>query len=278
MFGPKPEIKTHAQLAAMAEAGAIVYDMLTAVEAAAEVGITTGELDAIAERVCREAGAKPNFLGYHGYPATVCLSVNEEIVHGIPGERVLRDGDVVSVDGGCSVAGPSGRRWHGDSARTFIVGTPRAEDLKLSEITREAMWQGIAALAGAKSLNVVGKAVQRVVEDNPVDGRELGIVREYVGHGIGSAMHQPPDVVNYASPKGPKIKSGMAVCVEPMLVLGSPDNETLDDDWTVVTLDGSRASHWEHAVALVDGGVRVLTLPDGGAADLARYGVTPIEL
>lgn len=278
MFGPKPEIKTRAQLAAMAEAGAIVHEMLTAVERAAEVGITTGELDAIAEKVCRDAGAKPNFKGYHGYPATVCLSVNEEIVHGIPGDRVLQDGDLISVDGGCSVAGPGGRRWHGDSARSFFVGTPSESDQRLSDVTREAMWQAIAALPGAKQLNVVGNAVSRVVAENPVDGRELGIVREYVGHGIGSAMHQPPDVLNYAAPKGPRIKSGMAVCVEPMLTLGEPDNETLDDDWTVVTLDGSRASHWEHSVALIDGGIRILTLPDGGAAELARFGITPVEL
>lgn len=275
MFGPRPEIKTRSELALMAEAGAIVYQMLDAVEAAAEVGVSTAELDAIAEDVCRKAGAKPNFKGYFDYPATICTSINDEIVHGIPSpDRILADGDIISVDCGCSIPGSKGRRWHGDSARTLLIGNVSETTRALSEVTREAMWAGIAALVGAKDVGVVGAGVEDVVEANPVGGRELGIVTEYVGHGIGTAMHQVPDVPNYRiSGRSAKLKAGMAVCVEPMLTLGSPENRTLDDEWTVVTTDGSWAAHWEHAVAIIDGTIRVLTLPDGGQAELSERGI-----
>ncbi|MDO5701442.1 MAG: type I methionyl aminopeptidase [Bowdeniella nasicola] len=280
MFGPKPEIKTRAQLAAMAEAGAITYAMLEACERVADVGVSTAEIDAVAEAVCREAGGRPNFKGYQGFPATVCISVNDEIVHGIPSpDRVLADGDVVSVDGGCTVSGPGNRRWHSDSARTFIVGEPRPVDVELVEVTLESMWRGIAALAGASRVGVVGRAVEAVVSQRPVDGRELGIVEEFVGHGIGSTLHQPPDVRNFVTrDRGARLRSGMALCVEPLLTLGEPDNDTLDDGWTVCTLDGSRAAHFEHTVALWEGGLRILTLPDGGAAELAALGVPLADL
>ncbi|MDO5726616.1 MAG: type I methionyl aminopeptidase [Bowdeniella nasicola] len=280
IFGPRPEIKTRSELAAMAEAGAIVCQMLDAVSQAVEVGISTAELDAIAERTCRQAGAKPNFKGYYGFPATICTSINDEIVHGIPtSQRFLADGDVLSVDCGCSIAGTRGRRWHGDSARTFLVGNVRPEVRQLSDITREAMWAGIAALAGARDVGVVGAAVEDVVACNPINGAPLDIVTEYVGHGIGTAMHQVPDVPNYrVAGRQPKIKDGMALCVEPMLTLGQAENRTLDDEWTVVTTDGSPAAHWEHAVAIIDGTVRVLTAADGGAAELAKRGITIAEL
>lgn len=280
MFGPRPEIKTRSELALMAEAGAIVYQMLEAVEAAAEVGISTAELDAIAEDVCRNAGAKPNFKGYFDYPATICTSINDEIVHGIPSpQRILKAGDILSVDCGCSIPGSKGRRWHGDSARTLLIGEVSDTTRALSDITKEAMWAGIAALFGAKHVGAVGEAVEQVVAENLVDGRELGIVTEYVGHGIGTAMHQVPDVPNYrVSGRSPKLKPGMAVCVEPMLTMGSAENRTLDDEWTVVTTDGSLAAHWEHAVAITQEGIRVLTLPDGGEAELAKRGVRVASL
>lgn len=280
IFGPRPEIKSRAQLRAMAEAGHIVHAMLQAVRDAIEPGISTLELDSIAEKVCREEGARPNFKGYHGFPGTICASVNAHIVHGIPSaDVVLEPGDVVSIDCGCSVAGPNKRRWHGDSAATFIVPPADPLDQELSDVTRNAMWAGIAALVGATRVGVVGEAIEAYVHEHPVGGAELGIVEEFVGHGIGSQMHQPPDVVNFASrDHGARIRSGMAICVEPMLTRGSPANRTLDDDWTVVTQDGSRAAHWEQAIALVDGGIRILTLPDGGAAELARFGISPVEL
>jgi len=279
VFRERVELKSREQVRAMRRAGLVVAAMLAEVRAAIRPGVTTAELDAIAAAHLDRAGALSNFRGYHGYPATVCISVNEEIVHGIPGERRIRAGDVVSVDGGCSVPGPNGRRWHGDSAFTVVVEPAQAADAVLAAITEEALWAAIAALAGGDRLGVVGDAVEAVVREHGERGARLSIVREYVGHGIGSQMHQPPEVLNYSTrERGPRLRPGMVLAVEPMLAGGSPANRTLADGWTVVTSDGSHAAHWEHTVALLPGGVHVLTAADGGAAGLARHGLAPAPL
>lgn len=246
----------------MRRAGLVVADALDAVLAAVRPGLTTGDLDATAERVIRAAGATPSFLGYQGYPASLCVSVNDEVVHGIPGPRALEPGDVVSVDCGAVVDG-----WHGDGAVTTVLDPADPADVALVAATQAAMWTGIAALAGAARTSAVGAAV-----DDEVDDR-FGIVEEYVGHGIGTAMHQPPDVPNYRSrARGARVEAGLVVAVEPMLTRGSGETHELGDGWTVVTDDGSRAAHWEHTVAVMpDGRLWVLTARDGGAAGLAAW-------
>lgn len=269
------EYKTLDQMRIMRRSGLILDAALKTTVAAVAPGITTGELDAIFAAELKKAGAKSNFLGYHGFPATICTSVNEEVVHGIPGKRVLEAGDLISIDGGAIVEG-----WHSDSARSVIVGGPAAADpadRRLSDITEEAMWHGIAAMAGAKYVGDIGDAIDDYVTSQP--GPELGILEDYVGHGIGSAMHMPPDVLNYASKhRGPKLKPGMCLALEPMLVRGGLDTITLQDDWTVVTTDKARAAHWEHSVAVHSKGIWVLTAADGGAERLAPLGVTPVPL
>lgn len=273
------EIKNADELRAMRRAGLIVAGMLAEVREAIRPGVTTAELDQIAAAHLARAGALSNFKGYHGYPATLCVSINEEIVHGIPGERVIQPGDVVSVDGGCSVPGPGGRRWHGDSAFTVVVDPAAPEDVALSATTEAALWAAVAALATGQRLGVVGDAVERVVDAAAARGMRLAIVREYVGHGIGSAMHQPPEVLNYSTrERGVRQRPGMVLAIEPMLASGAAANDTLADEWTVVTRDGSRAAHWEHTVAILSGGVSVLTAPDAGAAALAPLGVSPLVL
>lgn len=266
------EWKTPDQVRLMRRSGLVVADALAAVRAAVAPGVTTAELDAVAERVVRAAGAVPSFLGYQGFPASSCVSVNEEVVHGIPGERVLRDGDLLSVDCGAVLAG-----WHGDAAFSTVVdgggGAVDAEDLALVDATEAAMWAGIAALAGAERLGDVGAAVEDSL------GGRYGVVEGYVGHGIGTAMHQPPEVLNHRSrERGARVRPGLCVAVEPMVVRGSPDTDVLADDWTVVTTDGSRAAHWESTVAVHEGGLWVLTAHDGGTAGLARHGVVAAPL
>lgn len=279
MFRERVQLKSRGELVLMRQAGHIVAGMLAAVRAAVAPGVTTAHLDAVAEDHLRGHDALSNFKGYHGFPATVCVSVNEEIVHGIPGGRVIEEGDIVSVDGGCSVPGPDGRRWHGDSAFTMVVGQGHQRDQHLEEATREALWAAIAALATGERLGVVGRAIEDVVARWAGLGVPLGIVREYVGHGIGTEMHQPPEVLHHATrDRGLRLRPGMALAIEPMITSGSSANAVLDDGWTVVTQDGSRAAHWEHVVALVPGGVHVLTAPDGGAAGLAPHGVVPAGL
>jgi methionyl aminopeptidase len=275
------ELKTPEQVLLMRRAGLVVADALAAARAAAVPGATTADLDEVAAKVIADAGAAPSFLGYHDYPATICVSVNDEVVHGIPSGRVLEPGDVVSIDCGAIVEG-----WHGDSACTVVLPDADPADVALSEVTERAMWDGIAALASgagiADRLSVVGEAVEQAVEatDAAVNGGvPFGIVQDYVGHGIGSAMHQPPDVLNYrARDRGPRLKPGMCLAIEPMITRGAHATEVLEDDWTVVTADGSRAAHWEHSVALHDGGIWVLTAVDGGAAELAARGVTVAPL
>lgn len=275
-FGqPRIEYKTIDQMRTMHRSGLILDDALNQTLAAASPGVTTGELDALFASLLKKAGATSNFLGYYDFPATICTSVNQEVVHGIPGPRVLEAGDVLSVDGGAIVDG-----WHSDSARTTIVGGPadeNPEDRRLSDITEESMWRGIAAMATGKYVGDIGDAIEDYVAAQP--GKRLGILEDYVGHGIGSAMHMAPDVLNYRSKhRGPKLKPGLCLAIEPMLVRGGLETVTLEDDWTVVTTDSARAAHWEHSVAIHNGGIWVLTAADGGASRLAPLGVTPVPL
>jgi methionyl aminopeptidase len=261
------QYKTAEQIRLMRRAGLVVADALDAVRAALLPGITTRELDAVALDVIRSAGATPSFLGYQGYPATLCISVNEEIVHGIPGGRVVNPGDVVSIDGGAILHG-----WHGDAAFTAIVPPERGpvdeRDADLVEVTRQSMWAGIAAMVEGERLNAVGAAVEDLVGDR------FGIVEGYGGHGIGTQMHQDPHVLNYRTrDRGPRMKSGLCIAIEPMMTAGDPGTKVLADDWTVVTRDGSRAAHWEHSIALTDGGPWVLTARHGGVEELAALGV-----
>ncbi|WP_432570422.1 type I methionyl aminopeptidase [Kineococcus sp. SYSU DK005] len=265
MFGrERIEIKTPEQVLAMRRAGLLTHAALESARAAIRPGVSTRELDAVAAEVIRAGGGTSNFLGYHGYPATLCISVNHVVVHGIPGEQVLREGDVVSVDGGAVVDG-----WHGDSAFTTIVGEPAdPADAELVETTRRALWAGIAALDRRGRVGDVGAAVE-----DAVDGR-FGIVDGYTGHGIGTAMHMAPEVLNYrVREKGPKVRPGLCLAVEPMCTRGGVETDVLADEWTVVTSDGSRAAHWEHTVAVLEEGLWVLTAPDGGASELEPLGV-----
>lgn len=278
MFGTERiELKTPDQVRVMRRAGLVVADALEAVRAQVRPGMTTAGLDAVAAAVITGAGATPSFLGYDGYPATVCVSVNDEVVHGIPGPRVLEPGDIVSIDCGAIVDG-----WHSDSALTLVLPDADPADVALSDATERAMWAGIAALASADRLGAVGDAVEDVVDaaDTALNGgARYGVVEEYVGHGIGTAMHQPPDVLNYRTrARGPRVRPGLCVAIEPMLTRGTHATQVLDDDWTVMTDDGSRAAHWEHTVAVLESGIWVLTARDGGAARLLELGVTVAPL
>ncbi|WP_194948647.1 type I methionyl aminopeptidase [Actinomyces trachealis] len=285
------QIKTPEQVRKMRKAGLVVADIHKALREAVAAGVTTAELDAVSAATIEAAGARSNFLGYYDYPATVCVSVNEEVVHGIPGPRVLQDGDLVTFDCGAYLTDPDGTQWHGDAAFTTVVGGHYTSDSDrvLDTATRAALWDAIAAIARAVSgeakgraacLNVVGDAVEeRVARVAEEEGLELGILEDYVGHGIGTAMHMAPDVFNYSiKRKGPRLRPGMVLAVEPMLTAGSGKVRELSDGWTVVTEDGSRAAQWEHTVAIVPGGVWVLTAPDGGVEGLAPYGIEPKPL
>lgn len=264
--------KSRAQLVSMRAAGLLVGQTLEMLRSEVRAGRSTAELDALAESFIRDHRGTPSFLDYHGFTGTLCTSVNDEIVHGIPGPRVLQDGDLISVDCGAIVDG-----WHGDAAISLVVGGPdaaRAEDLALIEATRQSLWAGIAALRVGAPLYDVGAAVEdSIVASSRRDGHDYGIVEDYVGHGIGTSMHMDPQVPNYrVQGRGPKVVNGMTVAIEPMVTLGAQDNKVLADDWTVVTLDGSRAAHWENTVAVTDAGVWVLTEVDGGEAALREVG------
>jgi len=269
------EVKSPAQLAIMREAGLVTAAALHAAAAAVAPGISTAELDAIAEREIRSAGALPSFKGYHGYPATICTSVNDQIVHGIPNAaQVLAAGDIISIDCGAIVGG-----WHGDSALTISVGHARAgasrddpaghsqEELDgLLSACERALWHGLAEGVPGRRLTDISHAVEQAAR---AAGR-YGIVREYTGHGIGSKMHMDPAVPNYGrAGRGPVLVAGMALAIEPMLVLGGHQTRQLDDGWTVVTADGSWAAHFEHTVAITEDGPVVLTAEDGGASGFA---------
>jgi methionyl aminopeptidase len=270
------EVKSPAQVAMMREAGLVTAAALRAAVAAVEPGISTAELDAIAEREIRTAGAVPSFLGYHGYPATICASVNDQIVHGIPRrDQVLSAGDVISVDCGAIVDG-----WHGDAAVTVRVAPNLAADAEagrrdpaysdaeiagLLAACETALWCGLAQAQPGHRLSDISHAIEQAV----MAAGPYGIIREYTGHGIGMQMHMDPPVPNFGRPgRGPVLSAGMTLAIEPMLVLGRPEAVLLDDDWTVVTADGSWAAHFEHSVAITDAGPWVLTSEDGGVSGL----------
>jgi methionyl aminopeptidase len=252
----------------MAEAGQVVASALSAAAAAVAPGVSTAELDAIAAREIRQAGATPSFLGYHGFPATICACVNDEVVHGIPRpDRRLRDGDVVSIDCGAVVDG-----WHADAALTVPVGAAAAALARLMDGCERALWHGLAAARPGARLGDISHAVQRCARSA---GR-YGIVEDYGGHGIGSEMHMDPAVPNQGRPgRGPALAEGMALAIEPLLVLGSPGTRLLDDGWTVVSGDGSPAAHFEHTVAITADGPWVLTAADGGREGFARLAQQP---
>jgi methionyl aminopeptidase len=259
------EIKSPEQILAMRKAGLVVARTLEVLRAAVRPGVSTADLDKLAEREIRGAGATPSFKGYHGYPASICTSVNQVIVHGIPRpDTVLRAGDIISIDCGAIVDG-----WHGDAALTVGVGEIGPELTRLLEVCETALWRGLAQAQPGHRLTDVSHAVEASVRA----AGSYGIIEEYVGHGIGTAMHMDPPVPNYGRPgRGPRLREGMAIAVEPMIVLGRAETEVLEDEWTVVSADASHAAHYEHTVAITPGGPWVLTALDGGAAGFAAIG------
>ncbi len=260
---PPIQIKTPAQLAAMREAGLGVSHTLDALAKAVEPGITTADLDAIAAREIRAAGAAASFKGYHGYPATICTSVNDQIVHGIPSsDTVLAAGDLISIDCGAILGG-----WHGDAARTVAVGPVGEELAGLLRACERALWHGLAMARPGRRLTDISHAVEMSARASG----KYGIVREYVGHGIGTEMHMDPPVPNYGrAGRGPVLAEGMTLAIEPMLVLGRPQTRLLDDEWTVVSADGNWSAHFEHTVAITAAGPWVLTAEDGGHSGFER--------
>jgi methionyl aminopeptidase len=258
-------LKTPQETAKMHEAGRIVAEMLAACRAAVRPGITTGELDRIAADVLKRHGASSNFKGYGvpvlpPFPGVICTSVNEQVVHGIPGKRRLKEGEILSIDAGAIVEG-----WHADAAVTVPVGEVSAQAAKLIAVTDEALRRAIGAAVVGKRLGDIGAAVQRFVE-----AQGLSVVRNYVGHGIGRAMHEEPQVPNYGAPeRGLQIKEGLCIAIEPMVNIGGPQTRTLPDQWTVVTADGSLSAHFEHTLWCTAAGPVVLTDPEGQAAAAA---------
>ncbi|WP_103501071.1 MULTISPECIES: type I methionyl aminopeptidase [Streptomyces] len=269
------ELKNPQQIASMRAAGLVVAEMHRRCSEAAVPGATTGELDRIAAQVLADHGAKPNFLGYGGFPGNICTSVNDVVVHGIPSDaETLNSGDLLSIDAGAIVDG-----WHADAAVTVFVGEGHDPQLlELSRVTEDSLWAGLAAMREGNRLVDISRAVQNLVRSRPkpASGR-YGIIEEYGGHGIGSEMHMDPHVLNYVERRrgrGPKLVPGMCLAIEPMISLGTARTHVLEDDWTVKTDDGTWAAHWEHSVALTEDGPLVLTAPDGGRARLAELGVT----
>lgn len=264
------ELKNEEQFALMREAGLIVGRTLEALRGEVKDGITTARLDALAEESIRSQGAVPSFKGYGGghgapaFPGVICASVNHEIVHGIPGEDVVRDGDIISIDCGAIYQG-----WHGDAAITVACGDVDPVLTELLRVTEQSMWHGIAAIKPDDRLNNIGRAVQSYVRKQG----PYGIVEGYGGHGIGSQMHMDPMVYNYRTmDRGPKMRVGMALAIEPMLTTGRKQTAELSDGWTVVSADGSHAAHFEHTVAVTEQGLWVTTALDGGKAGLAPFG------
>ena len=244
--------KGPAEFARMRRAGRVVAEVLTKVTEAARPGVSLLSLDRLAAGILAERDCLPSFLNYHGYPAHICLSLNETIVHGIPDGRALREGDVLAVDVGAIFEG-----WHGDAATTFGIGEISAEARRLLEVTERGLWAGIEQCRDGRRLGDVGHAISSVAA-----AAGFGVVREYTGHGIGRQMHEEPQVLNYGEPgKGLRLKRGMAVCIEPMFNLGGHQTKVLEDGWTVVTADGSLSAHFEHTVAITHRGPEVLTLP-----------------
>jgi len=241
------------EITKMRRAGRVVAEMHERIRAAIRPGVTTADLDRVAREVIDRRGARSNFLGYHGYPAVICASPNEVIVHGIPGDRVLEEGDIVSIDCGAIVQG-----YHGDAAATYAVGALSGDVEKLLRVTESSLHAGIEQMRDGNRISDIGHAVQTVAE-----GAGYSVVREYVGHAIGTAMHEKPEVPNYGPPgRGPKLRVGNVFAVEPMVNVGRPDTRLLGDGWTVVTADGSLSAHFEHTIAITDDGPEVLTRPD----------------
>jgi len=245
-------LKSRDEIGIMREAGRILAETLELLVARLRPGLLEKELDEIVRKEFRKRGVTPTFLGYHGYPATVCVSINDEIVHGIPGDREIMDGDVVSIDLGCTYKG-----FVADSAVTAGVGNVSPEARRLIDVTREALWRGIAVARAGARVGDIGAAVQAFVEE-----RGLSVVREYVGHGVGRQMHEDPQIPNYGSANsGPVLRSGMVIAIEPMVNTGDWRTKRDADNWTVRTLDGSLSAHFEHTLAITDGEPEVLTLP-----------------
>jgi methionyl aminopeptidase len=242
--------KSAREIEMMREAGRRVAQVLDEISEKVRPGVTTLELDVFAEKRCRDLKVKPAFKGYHGFPATLCISLNEQVVHGIPSKRALKDGDIVSVDFGVIADG-----WFGDSARTFLVGNVTEDARKLVEVTRESLMKGIEQCQVGNHLFDIGHAIQ-----NYVEGFGYGVVREFVGHGIGKALHEDPQVPNYGPKgKGIALKEGMVLAIEPMINAGRPEVRVLSDGWTAVTVDHSLSAHWEHTVAITTAGPEILT-------------------
>jgi methionyl aminopeptidase len=244
-------LKTSRELAIMKEACSIAAGALQTVGNAVEAGITTAELDALAEKYIRERGGEPNFKNYNGFPATACISINNEVIHGIPSKsRKICAGDIVSVDLGAKYGG-----YHGDNAATFAVGDIDPQAKRLIDTTRESLYEGIAAACAGSGIGDIGAAVQRYVE-----ARGYSVVRDFVGHGIGTNLHEAPEVPNFGTPgRGVRLMPGMTIAIEPMINLGRPDVKVLPDGWTVITKDGSLSAHFEHTVAITQDGPLIMT-------------------
>lgn len=247
------EIKSGEELATMRRAGAVVADILVLLKGLVKPGLATGEIDKIAREELKKRGAKPAFLNYHGFPGVICVSINHEVVHGIPSSaRKLNNGDIVGLDFGCVID-----RFYADSAITVGVGRISEEADRLVRVTRESLEKGIAAVKGGARLGDVGAAVQKHAE-----AAGYSVVREFVGHGIGRALHEEPPVPNYGKAgTGPRLKAGMTIAIEPMVNVGGPEVETLEDGWTAVTKDRKLSAHFEHTVAVTEQGAEILTLP-----------------
>jgi methionyl aminopeptidase len=264
--------KSPDELRAMVRPGIVTAAALSAVRDAIAVGVSTLELDAIAESVIRGAGGIPNFALEPGYRHTICASINDAVVHGVPSARTLTAGDIVSIDCGAEVDG-----WNGDAAFTVVLADPSRPDLvasreRLAAATERSLWAGIAAMARATAVGQVGAAVENSIE---ADG-DYGIIEDFTGHGIGRSMHEDPEVFNFRTRGGnPKVLPGLVLAIEPMITTGGIATHELADGWTQVTDDGSDAAHWEHSVARHENGIWVLTAPDGGAAGLAPFGIVP---
>lgn len=244
-------VKNNKEIDLMRAAGRIVAETLLLIEDKVRPGITTAELDRIAEEFITKHGAKPSFKGLYGFPASLCISVNEQVVHGIPGEYVLKDGDIVSVDCGAFLNG-----FHGDAARTFAVGNVTKEASKLIKVTKESFFKGIENAKVGNRLTDISHEIQNYVETSG-----FSVVREFVGHGIGRSLHEDPDIPNYGRPgKGPKLVEGMALAIEPMVNVGNYKVRTLNDNWTVVTSDGSLSAHYENTIVILPDGPEILTL------------------
>ena len=260
------QVKSFEELRLMRQAGLLVGKTLELLKSAAKVGMRTDALDAIAQANIKRGGGTSNFKGYHGFPATICISINEEIVHGIPGNRIIENGDLISIDAGAIIEG-----WHGDAAFSMIVGDVNPADQKLIEVCEESMWRGIAAGGNGARLTDIGYAIESYINSQG----KYGILREYGGHGIGTEMHQEPHILNFGKAgMGPEIVPGFALAIEPMITRGSHKTKILSDEWTVISQDGSRGAHFENSYCICpDGKPFVLTALDGGKARLGALGI-----